>query len=44
MIETAQGKGKVIAVNILKRLAYAQLDDGRVEKIIYQTLPQEKDE
>lgn len=32
-IETSQGKGKVTSVNILKRLAYVELEDGRIEKV-----------
>jgi cell fate regulator YaaT (PSP1 superfamily) len=35
-IETAQGKGKVIAVNVLKRLAYVELEDGRIEKVSFE--------
>jgi cell fate regulator YaaT (PSP1 superfamily) len=34
-IETPQGKGKVVSVNVLKRLAYVELEDGRVEKIYF---------
>ncbi len=34
-LETAQGKGKVISVNVLKRLAYVELEDGRVEKVFF---------
>ncbi len=34
-IDTPQGKGKVISVNILKRLAYVELEDGRVEKVSF---------
>lgn len=34
-LETAQGKGKVTSVNVLKRLAYVELEDGRVEKIFF---------
>ncbi len=34
-IETAQGKGKVVSVNVLKRLAYVELEDGRIEKIFF---------
>lgn len=32
-LETGQGKGKVIAVNVLKRLVYVELEDGRMEKL-----------
>jgi cell fate regulator YaaT (PSP1 superfamily) len=34
-IDTAQGKGKVVSVNVLKRLAYVELEDGRVEKVSF---------
>ncbi|HIE35872.1 MAG TPA: stage 0 sporulation protein [Candidatus Omnitrophica bacterium] len=34
-IETPQGKGKVVSVNVLKRLVYVELEDGRVEKIYF---------
>ena len=34
-IETVQGKGKVTAVNVLKRLVYVELEDGRVEKVVF---------
>jgi len=34
-IDTVQGKGKVISVNVLKRLAYVELEDGRVEKVTF---------
>jgi len=34
-IETAQGKGKVVSINVLKRLAYVELEDGRIEKIFF---------
>jgi len=34
-IETVQGKGKVISVNVLKRLAYVGLEDGRIEKVFF---------
>jgi len=33
--ETTQGKGKVIAINVLKRLAYVELEDGRIEKVFF---------
>ena len=32
-VTTASGKGKVISINVLKRLAYVELEDGRVEKM-----------
>jgi cell fate regulator YaaT (PSP1 superfamily) len=32
-LSTAGGKGKVISVNVLKRLAYVELEDGRIEKV-----------
>jgi len=35
-IDTAQGKGKVLSVNVLKRLAYVEFEDGRVEKITFE--------
>jgi len=34
-LETAQGKGKVVSINVLKRLAYVELEDGRVEKVFF---------
>jgi len=34
-IDTPQGKGKVVSVNILKRLVCAELEDGRIEKISF---------
>ena len=34
-IDTVQGKGKVISVNVLKRLAYVELEDGRIEKVFF---------
>ncbi len=34
-IDTSQGKGKVVSVNILKRTAYAELEDGRIEKVVF---------
>ena len=34
-IDTPQGKGKIISVNILKRLAYVELEDGRIEKVVF---------
>ncbi len=41
-IETSQGKGKVISVNILKRIVFAELEDGRMEKIVYLDSAEEK--
>lgn len=35
MIDTPAGKGKVTAVNILKRTVQIQMEDGRFEKIAY---------
>ena len=35
IIETAQGKGRVVSVNILKRTVYAELEDGRMDKIVF---------
>ncbi len=35
-IDTPSGKGKVIAVNILKRLVYVELEDGRIDKIVFE--------
>ena len=34
-LETPQGKGKVVSVNVLRRLAYVELEDGRIEKISF---------
>jgi cell fate regulator YaaT (PSP1 superfamily) len=34
-IDTPQGKGKVVSVNVLKRTAYVELEDGRIEKIVF---------
>jgi cell fate regulator YaaT (PSP1 superfamily) len=34
-IDTPQGKGKVVSVNILKRTVCAELEDGRVEKVSF---------
>ncbi len=36
-IDSPQGRGKVISVNVLKRLAYVELEDGRIEKVIFKT-------
>lgn len=35
IIDTPQGKGKVISVNILKKLVFVQMEDGKVEKISF---------
>jgi cell fate regulator YaaT (PSP1 superfamily) len=35
IIDTPQGRGKVTSVNILKRLVYAELEDGRIEKVSF---------
>ncbi|MDD4954433.1 MAG: stage 0 sporulation family protein [Candidatus Omnitrophica bacterium] len=35
VIDTPQGKGKVVSVNILKRLVCAELEDGRIEKVSF---------
>ena len=34
---TVQGKGKVVSVNVLKRLAYVELEDGRLEKVEFKS-------
>ena len=34
-IDTAQGKGKVLSVNVLRRVAYVELEDGRIEKVAF---------
>ena len=34
-INTSQGKGKVVSVNVLKRMVYAELEDGRIEKVMF---------
>jgi len=34
-VDTAQGKGKVISVNVLKRVVYVELEDGRMEKVSF---------
>ncbi len=31
-VSTSEGKGKVISVNVLKKLAYVELEDGKIEK------------
>ena len=33
--ETTQGKGKVTSINVLKRLACVELEDGRIEKVFF---------
>lgn len=35
IIDTPAGKGKVISVNVLKRMAYVELEDGRIEKVSF---------
>lgn len=35
VIDTPQGKAKVVSVNILKRLVCAELEDGRIEKVSF---------
>jgi len=35
-VQTPRGKGKVIAVNVLKRQIFAALEDGCIEKVSYQ--------
>lgn len=34
-INTEHGKGKVVSVNVLKRLVYVELEDNRIEKIYF---------
>ncbi len=43
-ITTPKGKGKVISVNILKRLVYVELEDGGIEKMVFPQEPQKSDE
>ena len=38
-IDTPQGKGKVVSVNVLKRIACVELEDGRIEKISFPEEP-----
>ncbi len=35
VVQTGRGKGKVIAVNVLKRQVYVNLEDGCIEKVSY---------
>lgn len=35
-IDTPKGKGKVTSVNVLKRVVYVELEDGRAEKVQYE--------
>lgn len=42
-IDTPHGKGKVVSVNVLKRLAYVELEDGRTEKIFFDKQEDKKD-
>ncbi|UCD15557.1 MAG: stage 0 sporulation family protein [Candidatus Omnitrophota bacterium] len=37
-IETPAGKGKVISVNVLKRLVYVDLGEGKIEKISFEKI------
>jgi cell fate regulator YaaT (PSP1 superfamily) len=39
IIDTAQGKGKVVSINILKRIVNTQLEDGRYEKVSFGPCP-----
>jgi cell fate regulator YaaT (PSP1 superfamily) len=41
MIQSPQGKGKVMSVNILKRVVYIQLEDERIEKVVFPDLVEE---
>ncbi|MCM8823278.1 MAG: stage 0 sporulation family protein [Candidatus Omnitrophica bacterium] len=36
-IDTPNGKAKVISVNVLKRMVYVEFDDGRLDKIVFET-------
>jgi len=38
-IETPAGKGKIIGVNVLRRIVYAELEDGRIEKVSFENGP-----
>jgi cell fate regulator YaaT (PSP1 superfamily) len=40
-LETPKGKGKVTVVNILKRIAYVELEDGRVEKVFFKEVKED---
>lgn len=44
IVETSEGKGKIISVNVLRRTAQAQLEDGRVEKMVFPPLDDKKNE
>lgn len=35
MVDTPKGKGKVVGVNVLKRLVYVELETGVIEKLVY---------
>ncbi|MDD5195611.1 MAG: stage 0 sporulation family protein [Candidatus Omnitrophica bacterium] len=39
IIDTPAGKGKVLSVNVLKRLVNLEMEDGRVEKIVFPEEP-----
>lgn len=41
IIDTPQGKGKVMSVNVLKRMAYVEFEEGRIEKITFPECPKE---
>lgn len=43
IIDTPQGKGKVVSVNVLKRLVHVALEDGRIEKIPFPEEPSTPD-
>jgi cell fate regulator YaaT (PSP1 superfamily) len=43
IIDTPAGKGKVISVNVLKRLVHVALEDGRIEKIPFPEEPSTPD-
>lgn len=36
-IETLQGKGKVVSVNVLKRVVYVEVEGGRIEKVEFES-------
>lgn len=42
-VDTEQGKGKVISVNVLKRLVYVELEDGRIEKVFFDKQEDKRD-
>jgi len=43
-VQTEKGKGKVTSVNVLKRLAYIEFEDGSVEKVYYPLKEEKKNE